>query len=188
MADGHAQTSPGALSPDDELYAVIYAELRHIAAQHVRKEPRGNSLSPTSLAHEAYLRLVHEGILPESHRVPFCIRAAQAMRRILVEHARRRFTRKRGGKFERRLLQLDAVVLADKRPTLDLLALEEALQELERLDPRRAEVVHLRYFGGLSEQEVADIFGVAAKTVARDWASARAWLLRALSERSSGAA
>lgn len=170
-----------------DLAVAVYTELRRIAAYYLRKERRDHTLQTTALAHEAYLRLVSEGTLPTSDRVAFCAAAAQAIRRILVDWARRRARLKRGGGARRQDIRLESAMLAVAPPTLDLLALEAGLARLEQLAPRQARVVELRFFGGLSEEEVGLALGVDRRTVQRDWRGARAWLRRELEVDGKGA-
>lgn len=180
MDEGSADRGIAGLPGGDGLPAPVYAELRRIAASYLRKERRDHTLRTTALAHEAYLRLVSAGTLPAGDRAAFCAAAAQAIRRILVDCARRRARLKRGGGACRRDLQLESAVLAVAPPTLDLLDLEAALARLEVLAPRQAQVVELRFFGGLSEGDAARTLGVDRRTIQRDWRGARAWLRREL--------
>jgi RNA polymerase sigma factor (TIGR02999 family) len=161
----------------ERLFAAVQGELRRIAAAYMRRERPDHTLQPTALVNEAYLRLVPD---PQGHwesRAHFFGIAARVMRQILVDHARKRRASKRGG-----LARADQSVsqIADpaKGPDLDVLALHEALTELAVLDPRQAEIVELRYFGGLTEQEVATMTKLSPATVRRDIATARLWLGR----------
>ncbi len=163
-----------------ELLPLVYDELRKLAAVRVAQEKPGQTLQPTALVHEAYLRLVG-GEHPQSWDGSghFFAAAAEAMRRILVEAARRKATAKRGGNFLR--LDVEPVSLADVGREADLLALEDALTELERHDPQAARLVKLRYFAGLSHQQAAEALGVGRRAADRLWALARAWLYQRLS-------
>jgi RNA polymerase sigma factor (TIGR02999 family) len=168
-------------SGGDEAYSnllrVVYGELRSLAGALMRRERGYRTLQPTALVHEAYLRLA----LPESQwesRAHFFGAAAKAMRRILVEHARRRLSHKRGGGLTRVTLR-DLDVRAED-PQLDLIALDEALDALGEIDGRLVRVVELRYFAGCSLEETAGLLRLAPATVKRDWAYARAWLLERL--------
>ncbi len=153
----------------------VYAELRRIANRYVRRE-RANSVQATELVHEAYLRLA-QGHTPEfADRAHFVAIAAISMRRLLVERARARGAAKRGG--ERVRVTLDEQILGGSEgPSLDLIALDTALSALARLDAQQARIVELRFFGGLSVEETADVLGISPATVKRHWTIARAWLL-----------
>ena len=163
-----------------QLAPVVYDELRMLAAAHLRREDSGHSLQPTALVNEAYLRLVGAYAPPWDDRGHFFRAAAEAMRRILIEHARKRSRHKRGG--GRVQVSLSAVGPASWDEPEQVLALDEALRRLEEQDPRSAEVVQLRYFGGLSVQETAEALGVSERTVKREWTFARVWLHDALRE------
>jgi RNA polymerase sigma factor (TIGR02999 family) len=160
---------------------LVYDELRRLAAARLAAEPSGNTLQPTALVHEAYLRLV--GAADDehwNHRGHFFAAAAEAMRRILVENARRKKRLKHGG--DRRPLSLEAAESMLEEPSEDLLALDEALTRLTAHDPRRAEVVKLRFFAGLSMQEIAQTLGLSLATVERNWTYARLWLYAELTD------
>ncbi len=161
----------------DELVDVVYAELRRRARAYLSQERPGHTLQPTGLVHEVYLRLVDQKSIRWESRSQFFGLAAQLMRRILVDHARARRARKRGGgllpvTFDEKVMGSSAGV--------DVAALDEALRALEARDPRQSRVVELRYFGGLSVEETAETLGVSAATVKRDFTMARAWLHRQL--------
>ena len=163
----------------DELLPLVYAELRRLAAQRLSVEPSGQTLQPTALVHEAYLRLLGPDgeALRWDHRGHFFAAAAEAMRRILVENARRKRSLKRGGGMKHS--PADPASLAGPEPTddpLDLVALDEALARLESASPRQAAVVKLRYFAGLTVSQAADSLGIARSTVDDDWAYAKSWL------------
>jgi RNA polymerase sigma factor (TIGR02999 family) len=158
----------------DELLPAVYAELRRLAARHLRHERPGHSLQTTALVHEAYLRLVGQQRRNLQSRAHFFAMAAQMMRRILVDHARRRRAGKRGAGQE--ILPLDADVAT--RGDLDVIALDDALMRLATLDARQSRIVELRFFGGLSVHETAKVVGASAATVKREWQAARAWLYR----------
>jgi RNA polymerase sigma factor (TIGR02999 family) len=161
----------------DELLPLIYGELRRRAAAHLRRERHGHTLQPTALVHEAYLRLVGQGVAWKN-RAQFYGLASEMMRRILVDHARARQRDKRAGGWTR--VELDeAVAIAEERD-IDLVQLDQALIELSQLDPRHGRIVELRYFGGLNMEETAEVLGVSPATVKRDWSLARAWLHRRL--------
>ena len=159
----------------EELLPLVYDELRKLAAVRMAGEPAGQTLQPTALVHEAYLRLV--GGRPSDGwdgRGHFFAAAAEAMRRILVDHARHKDSRKGGG--GRRRVDLADVEPAGPEPDLDLVALDEALGRLERLDARKAQVVKLRFFAGLTGEQAARALGIATSTADADWAFARCWL------------
>jgi RNA polymerase sigma factor (TIGR02999 family) len=162
----------------EELTPLVYQELRDLADHDRRHEHADHTLQPTALVHEAYLRLTGVRAPKFENRVHFYGAAAQVMRRILVDHARRRQASKRGSGMA--TVALDETDIAGLAPNLDLLALDEALTNLAAVAPRPARVVELRYFGGLSVVETAAILDVAPVTVKRHWAFARAWLHRAL--------
>jgi RNA polymerase sigma factor (TIGR02999 family) len=158
----------------DRLLPLVYEELRLLAAQKLSHEPPGQTLQATALVHEAYIRLVGDASRSWQGRSHFFAAAAEAMRRILVENARRKGRLKRGA--GRRRIDLDGVSLAIETPADDLIALDEAFTRLAEEDPEAAEVVRLSYFGGLTLEEVAEVLGVSRRTVHRYWAFARAWL------------
>ena len=160
----------------DKLMPLVYRELRYLAKRQMRRERRDHTLQTTDLVNEAYLRLVQQREAQWQHRSQFFAIAASLMRRILVDHARRRGYQKRGGGAFR--LTIDDLVVASPTPAHDIVALDDALRELDRRDKRKATVVELRYFGGLTVEEIADLLGVAPITVKRDWAMAKAWLYR----------
>jgi RNA polymerase sigma factor (TIGR02999 family) len=162
----------------DRLLPLVYAELRRIAASHLRREREGHTLQPTALVHEAYLQLVDERSLQWQNRAHFLGIAAYLMRQLLVAHARRRKASKRAGAHAH--VTLDEAVHGDGGAQADVLALNEALEALMQKDPQRARIVELRYFGGLSIEETAEVLGVGTATVERGWRTARAWLLREL--------
>jgi RNA polymerase sigma-70 factor, ECF subfamily len=164
----------------DELMQLVYEELRRMADRYMRDERRGHTLQTSALVNEAYLRLVGHEDIQWQNRAHFFGVAAQAMRRVLVDHARRRGGQKRGG--GARKVSLDEAAEAASGQGAEIVALDEALQELARLDPRKARIVELRYFGGLAVEETAEVLGVGHATVTRDWNMARAWLLRELSQ------
>ena len=160
----------------DKLTPLVYEELRHQAARYLRRERRGHTLQTTALIHEAYLRLIDAKDVHWQSRAHVFAIAAILMRRILVEHARRRDADKRGGSHVR--VQLDEALAVADETDVDLLAIDEALERLAAIDPQQARVVELRFFSGLSVEETAAALGVSPKTVKRDWSVARAWLRR----------
>ena len=156
------------------LMDLVYPELRRLAQRYMRRERPNHTLQATALVHEAYLRLFGSGPMEWQNRAHFFAVAAQQMRRILVDHARTLDARKRGGGDIKVSLE-DAKELSVK-PDQDLVALDETLKRLEALDSRAARVVELRFFGGLTEKEAAEVMGVSVATLKRDWEFARAWL------------
>jgi RNA polymerase sigma-70 factor, ECF subfamily len=162
----------------DCLIDQVYPTLRQIARQRLGRRRPGDSLESVGLANEAYLKLARAGGIPCENRVHFLALCSQVMRRIIVDHARRRASAKRGGEVVR--LPLDDVPIAAPSRDVDVLALNEALEALAEIDRRKCRVVELRYFGGLSIEETAQVLGVSDETVKRDWRMARAWLLAAL--------
>lgn len=172
------QVAQGDASAIAHVFPLIYGELRRIAERQLRHEPDGHTLSPTALVHEAYMRLVDYSRVEWSGRAHFLAVAATAMRRILVEHARGHRTEKRGGALRR--VPIDAVELGTAERSDLLVALDEALDRLQALDRRQAQVVECRFFGGLTEEETAEALGIGLRTVKRDWAKARGWLHREL--------
>jgi RNA polymerase sigma factor (TIGR02999 family) len=161
---------------DEHLIPVLYEELRKIAAHKMACEAPGQTLQPTALVHEAWLRLAGNGNPQWQNRAHFFGAAAEAMRRILVERARRKQRLKRGGDWER--VEFDEMNLAAPIPDQELLALDEALRRLDKVDPRAAEVVNLCFFAGLTQEEAARQLEVSISTVERTWSFARAWLFR----------
>lgn len=173
LKDGDREAAAAKLMP------LVYDEFRALAARHLRRERKDHTLQPTALVHEAYLRLIDQTRVNWQGRTHFFAVGAQAIRRILVDHARQRKRQKRGGGAGRVRLDED-LALAPQREE-ELLALDEALKKLAQLDPRQAQVVEMRFFGGLSVAEVASVLGVSKRTVEGDWTMARAWLFRELS-------
>jgi RNA polymerase sigma factor (TIGR02999 family) len=173
-----ARVQAGNQAAFDELFPLVYAELRRVAGREMRHEKPGRTLQTTALVHEAYLRLLKDASLSFESRAHFLGIAARAMREILIERARARAARKRGGQAVR--ITLDDLAAPVPEPSVDVLALDEALQRLARLDGRHARVVELRYFGGLSVEETAAAMQLSPATVKRAWTLARAWLYREL--------
>ena len=168
----------------DQLMPLVYEELRRLAKRYMAGERSGHTLQTTALVNEAYLRLTDHREMRWQNRAHFFAVAAQAMRRILVDHARARDAVKRGGGAPKASLEDAALLAQEKAP--ELIALDEALRELAAMDPRKGRVVELRYFGGLSVEQTAEVLGVSGVTVMREWSAAKAWLLRAMSKRSVG--
>jgi RNA polymerase sigma factor (TIGR02999 family) len=160
-----------------QLVPFVYRELRGLAAAYLRRERQDHTLQPTALVHEAYLKLVDQTQVESPSRAQFFAIAANLMRQILVDHARDRRAAKRGGGNKVALEEAAGVV---PEPRVDFVALDEALDKLAQLDPRQSRIVELRFFGGLTENEIAEVLGVSAITVKRDWRIARAFLHRRL--------
>jgi len=163
----------------ERLMPLVYSELRRLASNYLRRERQNHTLQPTALVNEAYLKLVDQRKPRWQNRAQFYGVAAQLMRRILVDHARQNKAVKRGGSDQERLSITSAGQLGQK-PDTDLLALHEALEELKTFDPQQERIVELKFFGGLSIEETAEVMGVGHATVERDWKMARAWLRRKL--------
>jgi RNA polymerase sigma factor (TIGR02999 family) len=162
----------------DSLLPVVYQELRRLAASYLRRERPGQTLQPTALVHEAYLRLMKDRPERWQNRAHFCAIAAHSMRQILIERARARGAIKRGGQVPR--VTLDEALVGGNAPSYDLLALDEALGKLAAIDPEQARLVELRFFGGLTVEETAEAMNISPATVKRHWTMARAWLAREL--------
>lgn len=163
----------------EKLMPLVYDELRRLASNYLRRERATHTLQPTALVNEAYLKLVDQRNAKWQNRAHFFGISAQLMRRILVDHARQHQAAKRGGSNQQRLSITSAERVA-KQPDVDLLALNEALEELTQMDPQQAQIVELKFFGGLSIDETAEVLGISHATVERDWKMARAWLRRQL--------
>ena len=172
------QWGGGDMAARDQLIPVVHAELVRLARAYMRREREGHTLEPTALVHEAYLRLVDQQHVRWANRGHFFALAAQAMRRVLVDHARAHAAAKRGGGAER--VTLSGLAAADPGAVVDVLWLDEALERLAALDARQAKVVELRYFAGMEVEEVADALGISPATVKREWATARVWLAHTL--------
>src|SRR5262252_7488730 len=162
----------------DQLLPIVYQELRRMAGNYLRQENPGHTLQPTALVHEAWLRLIDQTRVDWRNRAQFFGVAAQMMRRILVDHAKAKHREKRGGDAVK--LSLDDAINLSQERAADLLALDEALGELTRVDERKSRVVELRYFGGFGVEETAQILGVSPETVMRDWKMAKAWLYQSI--------
>jgi RNA polymerase sigma-70 factor (ECF subfamily) len=162
----------------EEAVASVYAELRRLAAFYLRRERSGHTLQPTALVHEAYLRLAQQRDIRWDNKSHFFGIAAPLMRRILVDYSRGRHAAKRGGHAER--IALDQAILPVIERPADIVALDESLDALAALDPLQARIVELRFFSGLNIEETADVVGISASTVKREWNIAKAWLAREL--------
>lgn len=176
----------GDTAASDELLRTVYGELRRVARSQMRGAASGETLQPTALVNEAYLRLVGRQPTEWKSRRHFFFVAARAMHDILVEEARRKASRRRGGDWRR--ADAENLQVAIEAPAEDMLALAEALERLEAEDERKAQVVRLRFFAGLSEEETADVLGVHARTVRREWRFAKARLFRELGASAEGEA
>jgi RNA polymerase sigma factor (TIGR02999 family) len=166
--------SSGDVTAQDDVIRAVYQQLHRMAEGYLRRESPGNSLQPTALVHEAYLRLVDQTQVNWQNRAHFFGVAAQMMRRILVDHARAKQREKRGG--QERKLSLEEAITASRERAAELVQLDEALVGLSKVDQRKSRVVELRFFGGLSVEETAEVLGVSPQTVMRDWKLAKAWL------------
>lgn len=170
--------SSGEQGAADQLWEMTYEELRRIAYRMLQGERMDHTLSGTALVHEAFVRLIDQNRVEWQDRAHFFAVAAQACRRILIDHARKHRAKKRGGGRVR--ITIDRLQLEQERKSEDLLDLHEALERLEVLNPRLSRVVEFRYFGGLSEAEIAEVLDVSERTVRRDWVKAKGWLHREL--------
>jgi RNA polymerase sigma factor (TIGR02999 family) len=166
----------------DQLVPLVYEDLRRLAVGYMLRETPGHSLQPTALVHEAYVRLVDQRRVQWRNRAHFFGVAASMMRRILVDHARKRRADKRGGDVERVTLVGDEIAAAEQNG-IDVLALHESLGRLAAFDPQQERIVELRYFGGLTIEEAAEVVGVSPATVVREWTIAKAWLRADLTAR-----
>jgi len=162
----------------DEMLPLVYSELKQLAAYYLSRERRDHTLQTTALVHEAYLRLIDQQHVDWKNRAQFLGIAAEMMRRILLNHARDRAAIKRGGGAQRVSLSLAPGTF--DQPDVDLIALDEALTELSKLDSRKARVVELKFFGGMTGEEIAEVLQVSTATIDREWTLARAWLFRAI--------
>lgn len=164
----------------DKLVPVVYQELRRLAAYYMRRERPGHTLQTSALVNEAYMRLVDYSQMRWQSRAHFFAVAAQAMRRILVEHARKRHFAKRGGGAIK--VSFDEAAIVSQEQASELVALDDALTSLEAMDQRKARIVELRYIGGLNIEETAEVLAISPATVQREWRAAKAWLYRAIKE------
>jgi RNA polymerase sigma factor (TIGR02999 family) len=165
----------------EKLTPLVYQELKRLATRHLRRERREHTLQSTALVHEAWLRLIDQNHVHWQNRAQFFGIAAEMIRRILIDHARNRQAAKRGDGAIK--LSLDEALGAPDRRDFDLVALDDALKDLAKLDPKQGQLVELRFFAGLSIEESAEVLGVSPATVKREWAVAKAWLYRELSAR-----
>jgi RNA polymerase sigma factor (TIGR02999 family) len=165
----------------DELIALLYDDLRRMAARFMASERRDHTLQPTAIINEAYVHLVDQRVARWEDRAHFLSVAGRIIRRILVDHARARESQKRGGAGRRERLSGIQVFGSNPEEDIDLLALDEALESLAKISARQAQVVELRYFAGLSIPEIAEVLSIGERSVSREWSGARAWLYRELS-------
>jgi RNA polymerase sigma-70 factor, ECF subfamily len=172
------EASNGDRTAFDRLFPLVYEELHRLASRQLRGERADHTLRTTALVHEAYLRLADQRRLGAGNRAHFLALAATAMRRVLIDHARKHRSAKRGGRLQR--VPLEAVELPFQERADMLVALDDALTRLAKLDPRQARVVECRFFGGLTEEETAEALGIGLRTAKRDWARARSWLYQEL--------
>lgn len=165
----------------DRLWAAVYDELRQLAHHRMRRERKGHTLGTTALVHECYLKLIDQTQVEWESRLHFYAMASRIMRNILVDYARRRTAQKRGGGAPH--VQLDKIQLSDSEETAQLfIALDDALAQLAKMDERLAKVVEYRFFGGMTEKEIAELLDLSPRTVRRDWRKAKGWLARAMDE------
>jgi RNA polymerase sigma factor (TIGR02999 family) len=180
----NAQRDPGGL---DRIVPIVYDELRRVARAHLSHEAPNHTLEPTALVHEVYLRLVHVDRMTIQNRAHFLALAARLMRQVLVDHARRKRSDKRGGEIT--ILPLEeAETRGGTAPNVDLIALDDALGELASIDPRQRDVVELKFFAGLTIPEIAASLNLSPATVEREWAVAKAWLFRRMARITAEAA
>jgi RNA polymerase sigma factor (TIGR02999 family) len=172
--------SRGEPQSSEKLLPLVYNELRNLATARMLRESSGHTLQPTALVHEAWLRLVGDGSQSWKNRAYFFAAAAEAMRRILVEHARRKSRFKHGGGQQR--LNIEEMELAQVAPDDKILLVDDALDDLERIHPERARIVVLKYFGGMTNKQVAETLGIGERSVDRHWVCAKTWLYQKLSE------
>jgi RNA polymerase sigma factor (TIGR02999 family) len=168
----------------ERLTPLVYSELRRLASRYLRRERPGHTLQSTALVHEAYLRLIDQRNVHWQNRAHFFGIAAQLIRRILVDHARSHHAQKRGA--DACKLSLDEAIATAEKRDLNLVALDDALEDLAQIDEQQSRIVELRFFTGLSIEETAEVLGISPATVKRDWAAAKAWLYREISGSASG--
>jgi RNA polymerase sigma-70 factor (ECF subfamily) len=174
-----AEWSDGNQTALDKLYPLVYDELHKLANRYMKRERKDHTLQTTALINEAYVRLVEQRDVHWENRAHFFAISAQIMRRILIDHARRHAYAKRGGGAQK--VSLDETAMVASGPASNILLLDEALNRLTEMDPRRGQVVELRYFGGLNNEEIAGVLKISENTVTRDWNMASAWLYQELS-------
>ncbi len=167
----------------EALVPMVYTELRDIARHHLRRERPGHTLQSAALVNEAYLRLLDQRPFDTENRAHFLAVASRLMRQILVDHARTYGAAKRGAD---RRVELDSSIILPQEKHTDVVALDDALQDLAKLDEQQCRIVELKFFGGLATEEIAQVLGISASTVKRDWNVAKAWLTRAMKKESRG--
>jgi len=170
-----------------EFLPIVYDELRRLAASHLKRERDNHTLQPTALVHEAYLRLVGQSEIEWQNRAQFFGIAAHVMREILIDYARARNAQKRGGEFKTQILLDDAVSFSNEK-ILDVIAVNEALEKLEALDARQAQIVEMKFFSSLKVEEIAEVLDVSPATVKREWSSARLLLYKFLNSKTNDSA
>ena len=172
--------SNGEKSAVDKLFPIVYAQLRQVAANLIRNERPDHTLQPTALVHEAYLKLINQADVHWDSRVQFFAFSARVMRNILVDHARTKLREKRGGNFQK--ISLDELVSASNEKSKELIVLDEALTELAKFDERKSRIIELRYFGGLSLDDIKDVMKISIATIRREMRFAEAWLYKKVAE------
>jgi len=178
------EVSSGREGAEARLLTVVYVELKHLAASYMRKEPSDHTLQPTALVHEAYLRLTRMKNVDWQNHSHFFAVAAKLMRNILVDHARAQRADKRGQGLQ--FVEFDAALVAAPGRVPELIALDDALNQLAKIDERQCRIVEMLYFSGLNEEQAAIALGISSRTVRRDWRSAKAWLFRELQASAQG--
>src|SRR6266567_6315512 len=176
-----AQVREGNREAGDRLIPLIYSELRRMAGAYMNGERSGHTLQATALVHEAYLRMINDRPADWRNRAHFFAIAAHTMRQVLLDYARRRHAEKRGGP-EARKVDIEEALLIAPEKLEDLLALDEALEQLAQFDPQQSRLIELRFFAGLNVEDAAEVMGLSTATVKREWRSAKAWLHRALAK------
>jgi RNA polymerase sigma factor (TIGR02999 family) len=177
------QMRQGNREAEEALIPLVYRELRRIAGWHLKQEAAGHTLQPTALVHEAYLKLARTDGIDWQGRSHFLAVSARLMRQILVDHARNQKAQKRGD--GQRMLDIEDLAVAAPGKSPDILALDEALERLSKLDERQGRIVELRFFSGMTEEETGEVLGVSARTVKREWRMAKAWLYKELQHSAS---
>lgn len=175
-----ARLREGDREAEEHLISRVYAELKRLANNHMRRERQSHTLEPTALVHEAYMRLIQQDQVPWHGRSHFFATASRVMRHILVDHARARTADRRGGIQQQ--ISLDRILISSANRSIDILVLDEALERLTTFDARQGRIVELHFFGGLTFEEIALVLGLSGRTVKRDWGMARAWLRIELSK------